>query len=56
MGRERCLRFLSLLVMDWVNMKGMWTEITALLLRFYEDRYEKILSLNSRGQTSVMKA
>lgn len=53
-GRERCLRFLSLLVMNWVKMKGMWTEITALLLRFYEDRCEKILGSNS--QTSVMKA
>lgn len=53
-GTEWCLRFLSLLGMNWVKMKGMWTEITAWLLRFYEDRCKKILGLNS--QTPVMKA
>lgn len=41
-------------VMNWVKIKGMWTEITALLLRFYEDRCEKILGSN--GCTLAMKA
>lgn len=47
-GIERRLGFFYLLVMNWVKMKGMWTEIAAILLKFYEDRCDKILYSNSR--------
>lgn len=44
---------LSFLVMNWVKMKGMWTEITA-LLRFYENRENIRFKLSNISNESVL--
>lgn len=54
MGKERCLRFFYLLVMNWVKMKGMWTEITALLLSFMKTDVRKYCIQTVENESVLM--